>query len=120
MSRNPARKGPADGNHRAIRDAIEAIGCPVMDLSAAGNGVEDLLVGLSRWHGYAEADGVCPGYRRWWVVVECKVARNKRGDATASQFTLTQQKWRDATRRHPRITATSAQDAVDQIRRMQG
>lgn len=38
-----ARK--VDANHSEIRDALKAAGCSVRDLSGAGNGIPDLLVG---------------------------------------------------------------------------
>ena len=120
MSRNPARKGPADSNHRAIREAIEAIGCPVMDLSAAGNGVEDLLVGLRKGAGlgvhWVNGERKYHRYDHWWVVVECKVP----SASGRVKYEPAQLKWRALTEGWPRITATSAQDAVDQIRRLQG
>lgn len=119
-ARNPAARGKRDSNHKAIAEAIRLLGFPVMDLSAAGNGVEDLLVGLRlpdrRWNGSVWVDGI--SYR--WVVVECKVARSKRGEATASQFTKKQAEWRWLTEMWPRITVTSAQDAVEQIRGLTG
>jgi hypothetical protein len=113
--RNPAAQGRKDSNHKAIADALRAIGCPVMDLSHAGNGVEDLLVGVSRT---AWEPGPQMVIRRSWLVVECKVARNKRGEVTPSQLEPAQKKWRDATALYPRLTVTSAQQAVDEIRRM--
>ncbi len=33
-----------DGNHREIVDALRQAGCPVLDLSAVGGGVPDLVV----------------------------------------------------------------------------
>lgn len=107
--RHPARKGPADSNQAAIAEAIELLVYPrpVMRLNTAGNGVEDLLVPL-------QTNGEIR--LRWWLLVECKVAHNKRGEATASQYTTAQQEWRALTAGWPRITATSAQNAVDQIR----
>jgi hypothetical protein len=105
--RHPATQGKADSNHRAIAQAIALLGYPVMDLHAAGNGVEDLLV------------AVCARGRplaHFWLLVECKVARNKRREATASQYTKEQKEWREETAPWPRITVTSAQDAVNQIR----
>jgi hypothetical protein len=108
--RNPARKGPADSNQKAIADAIRLLGYPVMDLHAAGNGVEDLLVGIKRPIGPG-------GFARYdWLLVECKVARNKRGEVTPSQYKPAQIEWRARTVEWPRITATSAQDAVSQLR----
>lgn len=114
MSRRaPAARGKADRNHRAIAEAIELLGYPVMDLSAAGGGIEDLLVGLRRHIGVD-----LPDDERSWLLVECKVARNRRGEVTESQYTQRQREWREQTAGWPRITATSAQDAVDQIRRI--
>jgi hypothetical protein len=113
--RHPARKGPADSNQAAIAEAIELLvyPLPVMRLNTAGNGVEDLLVPLVRLSDFRIAV-------RWWLLVECKKARNKRGEATASQYTKAQIEWRKQTEGWPRITVTSAQDAVNQIRALTG
>lgn len=119
--RHPARHGKADSNQAPIKEAIELLiwPLPVMVLSAAGNGVEDLLVPIPR------ARMCCVAGLRMhemradiWLLVECKVPRNKRGEATASQYTAAQREWREKTAAWPRITVTSAQDAVDQIREM--
>jgi hypothetical protein len=99
--RNLAAKGKADANQPAIAQAIEAIGYPVMDLSAAGNGVEDLLVGLYRLY---------ERRNHWWLMVECKVP--------PIRYKPAQLAWRELTQGWPRITVTSAQDAVDQIREL--
>lgn len=112
MSRNPARKGKADSNQKAIADAIRLLGFPVMDLSAAGNGVEDLLVGL-RKRTYEADEVIC-----FWIMCECKVSRAKHGGVSLSQFKPAQLRWRAETSLWPRITVTSAQDAVDQIREL--
>lgn len=110
--RNPARLGKKDANHKAIADAIRMLGLPVMDLSAAGNGVEDLLVGLRK-------TTVFPGevvIEKGWLMVECKVI--ERASTGYVRFKPAQKAWREQTAGWPRITATSAQDAVDQIREM--
>lgn len=114
MTRNPARLGKKDSNHQAIAEALKAIGCPVMDLSHAGNGVEDLLVGVARsvQLGVLRGGGKVADIRRSWVVVECKVGRPR--------FTAAQKKWREQTALYPRLTVTSAQQAVDEVRRMGG
>ena len=39
------RAAKIDGNHNAIRDYLEAIGCSVLSLAATGKGCPDLLVG---------------------------------------------------------------------------
>lgn len=107
-ARAPAARGKADANHLAIKQAIELLGFPVMDLSAAGNGVEDLLVGL-------RIDGAHVVYRSW-LLVECKVP-----DAKGKvRYKPAQLAWQNKTADWPRITVTSAQDAVDQLRRMTG
>src|SRR3989304_3006898 len=102
----PATQGRADSNHRAIADAIRLLGYPVMDLSHAGNGVEDLLVGVrvptDGWEGSL--------IEKSWLLVECKVP--------PVRYTVAQNVWRAATEGWPRITVTSAQDAVDQIRQL--
>jgi hypothetical protein len=107
MSRNPAAKGKADANQKAIADAIRMIGYPVMDLHSAGKGMEDLLVAVDKRNGAA--------VDRWWIVVEVKMPRNARGEVTTSQFTKAQKEWREMTSHWPRLTVTSAQDAVDRI-----
>lgn len=38
------RAAKVDANHGEIRDALRQAGCGVVDLSAVGNGVPDLLV----------------------------------------------------------------------------
>ncbi len=54
----------------------------------------------------------------WWLVCECKVPMGKGGTVQPSQFRPAQKAWRAATSEWPRITVTSGQDAVDQIREM--
>jgi hypothetical protein len=108
--RHPARKGRADSNQKAIADAIRLLGYPVMDLHAAGNGVEDLLVGLRKYD---------PNFARYdhsWLLVECKVPRYELTASTAVRYTQAQIEWRKQTEGWPRITVTSGQDAVNQIR----
>lgn len=114
--RNPAAKGRADRNQAPIAEAIELLiyPLPVMRLNTAGNGVEDLLFPLTIWAGVE-------GHRcrvRTWYLCECKRPRNKRGEVTPSQYTKAQKEWREKTEGWPRITVTSAQDAVDQIREL--
>ncbi len=43
MARRAARQ---DANHGAVRDALRAVGCSVLDLSGVGDGCPDLLVGI--------------------------------------------------------------------------
>lgn len=88
--------------------ALKAIGIEPMDLHAAGAGVEDLLLPLRRWG------------EPFWLLCEVKVARNKRGEVTPSQYTRAQREWRERTAGWPRITVTGPQDAVDQVRALTG
>lgn len=64
--RNLAAKGRSDSNQPAIAQAIQALGYPVMDLSAAGNGVEDLLVGIR----FAPDSYEHPLIMHSWLLVE--------------------------------------------------
>lgn len=41
------RRAKVDGNHKAIVAGLRAAGCSVLDLSACGGGVPDLLVGFN-------------------------------------------------------------------------
>lgn len=41
------RAAKQDDNHKAIRDALERLGCLVQDLSGVGKGVPDLLVWIA-------------------------------------------------------------------------
>jgi hypothetical protein len=111
--RHPARKGAADSNQKAIKEAIELLisPLPVMVLSAAGNGVEDLLVPLTR-------ELVNLHRQKFWLLVECKVPRYKLTASTAVRYTKAQIEWRALTAGWPRITVTGAQDAVSQIREL--
>lgn len=119
--RAPAARGKADANQKPIAQAISLLGYPVMELNTAGNGVEDLLVGIKRSRLEPCGDyGYTNVIHSAWLLVECKRPRNQRGEATASQYTKAQKEWREKTQGWPRITVTSAQDAVDQIRRMTG
>lgn len=121
MPRNPARLGRADANHAAVMRALEVIGVQPMDLSAAGNGVEDLLLPLVRRRRVITAGGSgipVDIEERWWLLCEIKVARNKRAEVTQSQYTSAQRRWRERTAGWPRITVTGPQDAVDQVRRL--
>jgi hypothetical protein len=102
-----------DSNHRAVVAAIRALGCAVKSLHTQGGGVEDLLVGIEydtrTFMGRATA----------WVLIEIKVP-NKSGSVKPSKFTQAQRDWYLETEGFPRLVVTSAQDAVDQLRRLQG
>ena len=104
-----------DQTHKGIADALRALGLPFRSLHTQGGGVQDFLVGV---RGCSEP--ACTSHPPRWVLVEAKTPRNKRGEATESQFTPAQKEWYAATEGFPRLVVTSAQDAVDQLRRMAG
>ena len=99
-----------DKNHAAVLEAIRLLGYPAMSLHAHGGGLEDIIVGV---HGR-------PTQVNRWILVEVKSARNKRKEATGSQFTDAQRKWYEQTKGFPRLLVLDAQDAVDQLRRLTG
>lgn len=107
-----------DSNHRAVLDAIRMLGYPCMSLHAHGGGLEDIIVGLRCPADKPHCPCNSPGHRRW-VLVECKVP-NKSGGVKPSKFTDAQREWYAQTEGFPRLVVTSAQDAVEQIRRMAG
>lgn len=117
--RHPAAKGKADSNQPAIKAAIELLiyPLPVMVLSAAGNGVEDLLVPLTRPRRLA-LTGKTTGGDHYWLLVECKVEHPSYGKINPVRYTQAQKEWRAQTEGWPRITVTSGQDAVDRIREL--
>jgi len=82
-----------------------------MSLHAAGNGLEDIIVGVpsSVWRCGANQ----------WVMVEVKTP-NKSGGVKPSKFTKAQNEWYEKTAGYPRLVVTGPQDAVDQFRRMVG
>jgi hypothetical protein len=110
--RHPASHGRADANQPAIVRAIQALGHPVLDLHGVGGGVEDLLVPVAVT--LDQLQPLRPGSPRVrvWMPVECKVP--------PIRYTAQQQAWRELTRHWPRLTVTSGQDAVDQLRELAG
>ncbi len=102
-----------DKNHASVLEAIRFLGYPAMSLHAHGGGLEDIIVGV--W----DSSGMYRRNRRW-VTIEVKSARNKRKEATGSQFTDAQRKWYEETKGFPRLVVMDAQDAVDQLRRLTG
>lgn len=101
-----------DKAHAVVLAAIRAIGCPCMSLHAHGGGLEDIIVGIDC------PVKSCQQHKRW-LLVEVKTP-NKSGTVKPSKFTPAQRAWYAETQGYPRIIVTSAQDAVDQIRRLQG
>lgn len=99
-----------DGNHKAVTEAIRALGCPVKSLHTQGGGVEDLLVAVTTAALGTEV--------KHWVLVEVK--KVERESTGYYRHTPAQLKWYEQTMGFPRLVVTSAQDAVNQIRRMQG
>lgn len=98
-----------DANHADAARALRIFGFPFVDLSAVGHGCEDFLVGI-----------LCGRTTRYglWVVLEMKVDQNK-GPKERLRFTPAQLEWQRKTGGFPRIVATSAEDAIRQLREMQ-
>lgn len=105
-----------DKNHAAVLEAIRFLGYPAMSLHAHGGGLEDIIVGVK----HRSLPDLPSCFERQWVLVEVKSARNKRKEATGSQFTDAQRKWYEETKGFPRLVVMDAQDAVDQLRRLVG
>ena len=63
--RIPARHGRKDANHSEIVEALERVGCGVVDMSPLGKGVPDLLVSVKNRYG------------RHLVLMEIKTAAGK-------------------------------------------
>jgi hypothetical protein len=104
-----------DANHRAVAEAIRKLGYPVKSLHTQGGGVEDLLVGVNY------DTNTFMGRAKAWVLVEVKRSRNKTNDGIwDSQYTPAQKAWYQATEGFPRLVVTSAQDAIEKLRRMVG
>jgi len=111
-----------DANHRAVTAAIRAMGFPVKSLHTQGGGVEDLLVGISQrvvtYRARNEYESDEHATRRLWVLVEVK--RIERESTGYIRHTPAQREWYAQTEGFPRLVVTSAQDAVDKLRRMTG
>lgn len=101
-----------DSNHRAVAEAIRKLGCPVKSLHTQGGGVEDLLVGVEY------ATNTFMGRAKAWVLVEVK--KVERESTGYYRHTPAQMRWYEQTQGFPRLVVTSAQDAVDQLRRICG
>ena len=97
-----------DSNHRAVTEAIRALGYPVKSLHTQGGGVEDLLVGVTT--------DLLGGEQKLWLLVEIK--RVERESTGYYRHTPAQLDWYKQTDGFPRLVVTSPQDAVNQLRRM--
>lgn len=100
-----------DKNHAAVLEAIRFLGYPAMSLHAHGGGLEDIIVGV-----WTSLGGI--RFNPRWVTIEVKSARNKRKEATGSQFTDAQRKWYEETKGFPRLVVMDAADCIDQLRRL--
>jgi hypothetical protein len=99
-----------DSNHRAVAEAIRALGYPVKSLHTQGGGVEDLLVGLT-------TAALGTEVKSWLLVEVKKVERESTG---YYRHTPAQLAWYERTQGFPRLVVTSAQDAVNKLRRITG
>ena len=106
-----------DGNHAPTLAALRALGYQCKSLHTQGGGCEDILVGT--WISRPLLPGVGPSgvgmlLRPTWVLLEMKVIERKSTGYT--RHTPAQVKWYERTQGFPRIIATSAEDAVAQLR----
>lgn len=101
-----------DAKHKAVLDAIRALGYPCMSLHAHGKGLEDILVGMP-----GESTPLVSRQPSWLLVEVKTVLTESTGRV---KFTPAQREWYAQTEGFPRLVVTSAQDAVDQLRRMAG
>lgn len=121
-ARARAAKGKADSCQPDVIRAVKLLGLKYKPLSAAGQGIEDLLVLMPR----RPVDVPIPdGIHRIsvpasWLFIECKVPRNKAGTITPSQYKPAQIAWRAETPEGPRITCVSLEDALKQLRGLLG
>lgn len=94
MPRYAARK---DGNHEAISDGLRADGYYVMDLSRAGSGVPDILVGKP-------GNGITPGF-----CCPIEIKKDSKAALTPKEQAV-RDRWDG-----PYIVATSLEDAREQL-----
>lgn len=99
-----------DANHRAVTEAIRSLGYPVKSLHTQGGGVEDLLVGVTTAALGTEVKS--------WLLIEVK--RVERESTGYYRHTPAQLRWYEQTQGFPRLVVTSAQDAVNKLRRIAG
>lgn len=98
-----------DKAHKAVLDAIRAMGLPCMSLHAAGNGLEDIIVGIqARW-----MKGGLACTQKRWVMVEVKTVETKTTGYV--RHTEAQKEWYALTPGFPRLIVTSAEDAKEKL-----
>jgi len=97
MARRAARK---DGNHNEIADGLRALGWYVMDLSRAGMGVPDILVGKP-------ATAIHRG-----VVIPCEIKQP--GKALTPKETDVRKAWEPCSY----LVVTSLEDALEQLSKL--
>lgn len=90
----PRRAAKKDGNHHSIADYLQSLGYSVLDLSKAGDGVPDMVVGI-------------PGFA---ALVEIK----RPGTECARKLTTAEQRVRDNWD-GPYVLAQSAEEAAAEL-----
>jgi hypothetical protein len=102
-----------DAAHKAVADVLRLLKLPFLDTSAAGKGLEDFVVGLPG----CNRPG-CQSHSPRFVLLEVKTI--ERQSTGYVRFKPAQKKWRAMTEGFPRIVATSAEDALRQLRDLTG
>lgn len=101
-----------DGAHKDVLKAIKDLGLQAKSMHAAGSGFEDIIVAIP----YRMDDKVHHPFVGWWLLVEVKTI--ERESTGYYRHTSAQQNWYGMTLGFPRIVVTSAENAVDSIKRL--
>ncbi len=97
--------------------AIRLLGLKYKDLSKAGDGIEDLLVLIpARVQPPTPWNPLSFRHLPYWLFVECKTIRTVSTGRVV--YKPAQKKWRAETPDGPRITVTSFEDTLRQLREL--
>lgn len=93
-----------DANHSLVRDGLRRAGFDVLDLSAAGSGVPDLLVriGVGKSHFLEVKDGDKPksaqaltaAEERWWSFAHCDTSIVASLEEAIEEVTWAKARWK--------------------------
>lgn len=101
-----------DAKHKAVLDAIRALGYPCMSLHAHGKGLEDILVAVRC------LDEVALEVHKSWLLVEVKTI--ERESTGYYRHTPAQEEWYEKTEGFPRLIVFGADDAQAKMKARYG